>query len=279
MMRVDTAPVCPCGARDYKEVMRAERYCTYGSAIEDLSYTLIKCTACGLVRTWPMPEHAEHEPFRDESFLDAYRKRPALYEHYLGKTVGEIARLKPPPGRLLDLGANTGTLVELAAKAGYDATGLELNEAGVEFAKSRGLDVRCTTLDDAGFVPATFDVVSMSAVAEHVPDLPETLAHCRDLLKPAGLLYISNSPNYAGFGARYEKDLWYGIQPTGHVWQYTPKTLTYHVKRAGFRVVSVLKYNLHRDFGRGKKERLRKAAFSLAERLGMGDAVSVGAVK
>ena len=73
--------------------------------------------------------------------------------------------------------------------------------------------------------------------------------------------------------------MWYGLQPTGHVWQYTPKTLKDHVQRAGFKVVDVTKYNLHRDFGRGKKERLRKAVFTVAERLGMGDAISVGGVK
>ncbi len=226
-----------------------------------------------------MPEHAEHEPFRDDSFLEAYNKRPALYEGYLGRVVAEIAAISPPPGRLLDLGANIGTLVKLASKRGYDATGLELNLAGVEYAQAEGFDVRCSTLEDAGFVAGSFDVVSLSAVAEHVPDLPETLARCRELLKPGGLLYVSNSPNYAGFGARWEKDMWYGIQPTGHVWQYTPKTLRFHVERAGFRIRSTTTYNLHRDFGRGKRERARKFAFRVAGRLGMGDALSVGAVK
>jgi SAM-dependent methyltransferase len=274
-----TKPVCPCGSARYREVMRANRYCVYGSAVESLDYALLRCRSCGLVRTWPMPEHAEHEPFRDESFLAAYEKRPELYERYLGRVVDAIARLRPPPGRLLDVGANIGTLVQLAVKAGYDASGLELNVAGVEHAQSQGLDVRCSTLEEAGFEPESFDVVSMSAVAEHVPDLAETFARCRALLKPGGLLYVSNSPNYASFGARFEKDLWYGIQPTGHVWQYTPATLRHHVERAGFEVVSVSKYNLHRDFGRGRRERLRKAAFAIAERLRLGDALSVGAVK
>lgn len=274
-----TAPVCPCSSTSYREVLRADRYCVYGSAVEKLDYTLLRCEACGLIRTWPMPEHAEHEPFRDDSFLAAYEKRPELYEHYLGRVVAEIAALRPPPARLLDVGANIGTLVSLAGRRGYDATGLELNTAGVEYARSHGLDVRCATLEEAGFEPETFDVVSMSAVAEHVPDLPETLAQCRALLKPGGLLYVSNSPNYASFGARREKELWYGIQPTGHVWQYTPSSLRFHVERAGFHVVSTKSYNLHRDFGRGRRERLRKAAFAVAERLGRGDALSMGAVK
>ena len=279
MSAVHTDLVCPCGSARYTQVLKADRYCVYGGAVENLEYSLLRCSSCGLVRTWPMPEHAEHEPFRDDSFIAAYQKRPALYEHYLGRVVREMTAQKAPPGRLLDVGANIGTLVGLAARAGYDATGLELNLAGVEFAQAQGLDVRCSTLEEAGFDPGSFDVVSMSAVAEHVPDLPETLAHCRDLLKPDGLLHISNSPNYAGFGARYEKDLWYGIQPTGHVWQYTPKTLRFHVERAGFKVVGISTYNLHRDFGPGKKERARKVLFAAAERLGMGDALSVGAIK
>ena len=278
-MRVEVQPVCPCGSMRYREVLRAGRYCMYGQAVAQLDYSLLRCAECRLVRTWPMPEHAEHSPFRDDSFLTAYERRPDLYEHYLGRTVSEMAGLRPPPGRLLDVGANIGTLVELAGKAGYEAIGLELNLAGVEYAQAKGLDVRCATIESAGFEPSSFDIVSMSAVAEHVPDLHETLAECRNLLKPGGLLYLSNSPNYGSFGARLERELWYGLQPGGHVWQYTSRTLKDHVERSGFQVVEVRKYNLHRDFGRNKKERLRRTAFALAERFGWGDAISVGAVK
>jgi hypothetical protein len=102
---------------------------------------------------------------------------------------------------------------------------------------------------------------------------------CRELLVPGGLLYVSNSPNWRSFGARLERDLWYGIQPTGHVWQFTPRTLRTIFERNGFRVVGERTYNLHRDFGRNRKERLKRIAFMLAERMGLGDALSMAGIK
>lgn len=271
--------VCPCGSTRSRTVLQAERYCVYSWNVQPMNYELRKCKACGLVRTWPPPPHEEHAPFRDEAFLGPYLDNVATYEHYLSKTVDEIANLKPAPGRLLDIGANIGTIVRLAGARGYDAVGLELNEAAVDYARDRGLNVICAPLEAAGLKPRSFDVISMSATAEHIEDFDAELGLCFKLLRPGGLLYVSNSPNYGGFGAKLEGDLWYGIQPTGHVWQFTPRTLKQILKRSGFEPFFVRKYNLHREFGRGKRDRLRKAAFHWAERLGLGDALSVGAVR
>ncbi|HEX9696765.1 MAG TPA: class I SAM-dependent methyltransferase [Actinomycetota bacterium] len=274
-----TAPVCPCGGSSYKTILEAGRYCVYGWNVQPMDYQLRKCRRCGLIRTWPEPPHEEHHVFRDDTFLESYLQNPGLYEHYLRITVGEIARVKPAPGRFLDVGANIGTQLKIALDRGYDAVGVELNTAACDYARSQGLNVINAACEEAGFEDASFDVISLSATAEHIPDFGAELGLYRRLLKPGGLLHLSNSPNYRSLGARFEKDLWYGIQPTGHVWQFTPKTLKAVVRRCGLDPVYVRTYNLHRDFGRGKKERLRKRAFAVAEKLGLGDALSVGAVR
>lgn len=271
--------VCPCGSTDEVTVLDADRYCVYGWNVKPMEYQLQRCRECGLVRTQPEPPHEEHHVFRDESFLEAYLENPDLYEHYLRITVDEIASIAPPPGRFLDVGANIGTQLRLASQKGYDAVGVELNSAACEYARTTGLTVMNQACENAGFEDASFDVISLSATAEHIPDFGEELGLYHRLLKPGGLLHMSNSPNYASFGARFEKDLWYGIQPTGHVWQFTPETLMDVARRSGFKPTYVRAYNLHRDFGRGKKDRLRKAAFTLAAKLGFGDALSVGAVR
>lgn len=279
MKTLTGSATCPCGGSRYREVLKAQRYCTYGTNIENLDYSLIRCRACGLVRTRPQPADEEHHPFRDESFIRPYLERAELFDSLLTPVVDDIARLLPPPGRLVDVGANIGTIVRLAGERGYTATGIELNEAGVDIGREAGLDMRAVALENAGFEPGTLDVVCLSATAEHIPDLNETFALCRDLLAPGGLLYVANSPNYRSLGARRERDLWYGIQPTGHVWQLTPATLRAVFERAGFRVVSERTFSLHRDFGRNRKERARKALFALAAAAGFGDALSMGGVR
>lgn len=230
------------------------------------------------MRTWPAPEDHEHGPFRDESFLGPYLERAALFESLLRPTVDDICGLAAPPGRFVDVGANIGTIVRLAGERGYTATGIELNEAAVEHGVARGLDLRAVPLAEAGFEPGSLDVICLSATAEHVHDLDGTFGLCRGLLRPGGVLYVSNSPNIRSFGWLVERDLWYGIQPTGHVWQFTPPTLRAALERAGFRVTFSRTYNLHRDFGRNRKQRLKRAAFALAGRIGLGDALSVAGV-
>jgi SAM-dependent methyltransferase len=276
---LDTDLVCPCGARRYRSVLEADRYCTYGdNVVEGYEYELRACLACGLVRTWPPPAHEEHAPFRDDSFIESYLAREALFDELLRPTVAEIARLAPAPGRFVDVGANIGQIVAMASARGYEATGIELNEAAVELGCARGHDLRALALEDAGFEPGSLDVICLSATAEHIPDLDETFALCRSLLKPGGLLYVSNSPNRRSFGARFERALWYGIQPTGHVWQFTPQTLRHAFERADLRVVARRTYNLERWYGRNRKERAKRVTFKVAERLGLGDAVSMAGV-
>lgn len=278
-MKTATGVACACGATAYRTVLRADRTCTYGTNVEPYDYELRRCRACGLVRTYPAPEDHDHAPFHNEDFVRPYLARAALFESLLRPTVEDIARLAPPPGRLVDVGANVGTIVGMARDLGYEASGVELNEAGCEIGRARGLDMRAAALDDAGFEPGSLDVICLSATAEHIPDLDETFGLCRSLLRPGGLLYVGNSPNWRSFGARWERDLWYGIQPTGHVWQFTPRALRQVFDRTGFRVVARRTYNLHRDFGRNRKERIRKRVFALAERLGLGDALSMAGVK
>lgn len=271
--------MCACGGTRFREVLRSGRYCTYGSNVAEHDYALLRCRRCGLVRTWPPPHDHSDEPFRDPSFIASYLERAELFEGLLRPTVEEVARLAPPPGRFLDVGANVGTIVRMAAARGYAATGIELNEAAVEHGRAQGLDLRATPLERAGFAHSSFDVIVLSAVAEHVADLDAMLGLCRTLLRRGGMLYVSNSPNIRSFGWWAERDLWYGIQPTGHVWQLTPRTLRAAFERAGFRVVASRAYNLHRDFGRNRKERLRRLAFAAAERAGLGDALAMGGVR
>ncbi|HEX9774477.1 MAG TPA: methyltransferase domain-containing protein [Actinomycetota bacterium] len=268
-------PVCPCGSRWYRTILTSDRYCVYGSNVAEHTYSLRRCVACGLVRTWPPPAEHEHGPFRDDAFIQSYLERAELFEALLAPTVDHVAGLAPPPARLIDVGANVGMIVRMAGERGYEATGIELNEAAVDYARARGLDLRAVRLEDAGFEPESVDVIVLSATAEHLPDLDDTFALCRGLLRRGGVLYVSNSPNLRSAGAKIERDLWYGIQPAGHMWQFTPRTLRAALERAGFVVIAERTYNLHRDFGRNRKQRLKRAVLALAERAGLGDALSM----
>ena len=97
--------------------------------------------------------------------------------------------------RLLEVGTGAGLFLKAAARAGWEASGLELSEEGAAFARDRlGLDVRQERAEQMSFAPATFDVAVMFDVIEHLFDPKAVLAATRRALKPDGILVVS-TPN------------------------------------------------------------------------------------
>lgn len=270
---------CPCGATRARTILTADEYCPYGLERQPYLYGLRACRACGLVRTDPMPSMGEHELFRDPKFLETYEANEPLYERFLLPIVREVQRLIPAPARLVDVGANTGTLVRLAREAGFDASGLELNEAGVAYARTHDIPVDASPLEGAGFEPGSVDAITMSAVAEHLLDPRSTFEAASDALRAGGVLVAGNSPNLASLAWRLQRAGWYGLQPEGHAWQFTPATLRIMLERHGFRIVATRTFAMERVFGRNRKERAKRLAFRIAETFGFGDALTLVAVK
>ena len=81
-----------------------------------------------------------------------------------------------------------------------------------------------------------FALISMQHVLEHLPDPQESLARCRALLEPAGILVIS-VPSISSFEARVFKQRWIGLDLPRHLTHFTPATLTTIVERTGFEVL------------------------------------------
>jgi 2-polyprenyl-6-hydroxyphenyl methylase/3-demethylubiquinone-9 3-methyltransferase len=97
---------------------------------------------------------------------------------------------------ILDVGCASGALLQSLKR--FDPAmlvGIDLAGYPVEFGRRRyGLDLRCTTLERAGFREGTFDLVTLIDLVEHLPELASFLDNLRACLKPRGALYIS-TPN------------------------------------------------------------------------------------
>lgn len=120
---------------------------------------------------------------------DYLADRPHI-ERKFDQVLGHLERYAGP-GRLLDVGAGPGFLVAVAARRGWDAVGIDVNPWAAGYARSDvGVDVRCTTLDDAGFEPGSFDAVTLMDVVEHVPDPDALLAQVARLVRPGGAVAI-----------------------------------------------------------------------------------------
>jgi len=144
-----------------------------------------------------------------------------------------IRRHRPPPGRLLDAGAGRGRFVLAAARAGYEAHGVEPSERGVRAARQIGADVQHAGIEDAGVPPGSREVVTLWHVLEHLDAPAEALAHVRDWLAPGGLVLVG-VPNLHSLQAQLGLERWYHLDVPRHRVHFTPAGVTAVLRRTGF---------------------------------------------
>lgn len=127
--------------------------------------------------------------------------------------------------RLLDIGCGPGAGLDAARSLGYDAWGLDLSEAAVTAATARHPGrVRLGTLSDRLFAPASFDVITLFDVIEHVYD-PRRLAIDLDFhLAPEGRVLVS-TPNVNSLLAGLSGRRWVSYKIPEHVTYFSPRTL------------------------------------------------------
>jgi len=136
-------------------------------------------------------------------------------------------------GRLLDVGAGSGTLVARMAALGWQAEGLDFDPRSVASARGRGLTMHLGGLDEAGFPESSFDAVTMSHSLEHVHNPVWWLAAARRILKPGGRLTLA-TPNTRSLLHRLYGQHWFALDPPRHLYLFNRGALAAALHRAGF---------------------------------------------
>jgi SAM-dependent methyltransferase len=188
------------------------------------------------------------------------------------QTYSFIRRHRRTPGRMLDLGCGDGIVLHLARQDGWEVHGVELFPEHVALVRATlGLDVE--TSDIAGFrgAPASWDVVLLTHVLEHLPDPVGALRKIRELLAPGGI-GVLEFPNIDALDARLRRGLrrWHlhrhRYRPDyvpGHVQEFCRASFAFAAEQAGLVLarwetyaVNPLKYFLYRYASLGNKARV-----------------------
>lgn len=154
------------------------------------------------------------------------------YSSSLDAGMRHIPKLGVSGGRLMDFGCGNGDFLLRAKGAGWDVLGVDLDPKAVEFARSRGLDVRLGGMEALSDVEQ-FDGVTLSHVIEHVYDPIGLLEKCYSLLKPGGWIWI-DTPNIDSLGHQKYGENWRGLEPPRHLVVFNSSSLQWGVEKAGF---------------------------------------------
>jgi len=216
---------------------------------------LVSCETCGLVQVNPPRRRYQiADDATPAARRDAYGRqaatvqatlqyRPdledaerAVRDRFWKERLARIERAAAK-GRLLEIGSD-GQFLRLAAANGWAVTGLQPDAGTCADAAARyGLELRPLTLGEAAFPDASFDVVTLFHVIEHVPS-PRAL--CREILRvlrPGGALF-AETPNVDTLWFRVLGPRWRQLIPD-HYWFFSPTTLRGMLTRSGYVVEGV----------------------------------------
>jgi SAM-dependent methyltransferase len=181
----------------------------------------------------PGPAAPSSALFDYVGFERRFRGDPGVVAAALAERYLDLLVANPP---VVDIGCGRAELVELLARRGVEAIGVDTDPSMVAEARDRGLDVRL--VDGTSFLrgrePGSLGAIIATHLVEHLEfaDLVELLDLAATRLRPGGV-FIAETPNPTSLVVLGNS---YILDPT-HLRPLHPSLLTFLCEGAGFRDV------------------------------------------
>jgi SAM-dependent methyltransferase len=239
---METTICALCGSPESTAVRRGRDF-LFAPAVE---FTYVKCAGCRLVYLNPRPSQQEIAAHYPPEYYDVYRQLIDMGRQSRLMSLGlrlirgrRMPRCKP--GRLLDVGCGSGLYLAGVRDAGWHVEGIEMNESAARTARNlHSIEIHCGCAEDVlpAMPEASFDVVTMWHLLEHLHQPRNVLGEIRRLLRPGGRLMLE-VPNYGSVWSRVFQSAWAALEPPRHLFHFSSSTLRALLESAGFRVEHV----------------------------------------
>ena len=210
-----------CGHLEFKPIYTLKRH------------IIERCVVCSLVRTRSIrvKEKIDYSDYYRDS---DYEKYEAYFRNIFQKRYNLITKWRKLPGRVLDVGASSGVLLDIFKENGWDTWGVELSNAG-NLAKKKGHNITRSSIESAKLNKDFFDVVVLNHTLEHLKDPLSVLKKIKTFTKKGGYVYI-DVPNFGSMDAQIKKAKWWQLLPDEHLYHFTPSTIGKMLEKAGFEI-------------------------------------------
>lgn len=235
---------CPaCGAASIIKKLAVKDYTVTGELFD-----ILECTECTLRFTQDAPAQDEiGKYYKSSAYISHTDTRVGLinsvYHKVRNYTLGQKKRLisktlGKTSGKLLDIGAGTGAFAGYMQSAGWEVTALEPDADTRRRAFEINKQVLLPGENLFNLPKASFDVITMWHVLEHVHTLHEYLDQLSALLADNGYVFIA-VPNYTSKDAAYYREFWAAYDVPRHLYHFSPASMRTLVQKHGMKVKSV----------------------------------------
>jgi 2-polyprenyl-3-methyl-5-hydroxy-6-metoxy-1,4-benzoquinol methylase len=255
---VNTIPHCPlCGSTGpFKD-----------TAIAIASGTIRICSNCFGYFLYPETpveyvdsDWSKHRREAWDATVDIARRH---LPHFRNRIETHLGR---PIRSILEIGCSTGYLGQAFTECGIPYTGIDVDKESVDFARSRGIEAHCMTVEELPrslLKDARYDLVVACDVLEHVSRPPEAFRSLRSVASGAIVICV---PNPAGLSASLRanrvvnrlgqmmlgnrRSIVHSIDGYWHNIAYSSRSLRYFCRQAGIEVVELKDISINdRAFG------------------------------
>lgn len=141
-----------------------------------------------------------------------------------------------PKGKLLDIGCGSGDFIHYGKQIGWKVCGVEPDESARKFAAAKtGLTI-LHPKQTLSLESATFDVITLWHVLEHVYDLDKQLSEIGRLAKKDTLIVVA-LPNHRSHDAKIYERFWAGWDLPRHIYHFDQNSIEYLFANHGYSLV------------------------------------------
>ena len=210
-------------------------------------FEIVRCKKCSFLFTNPRPDRNEigkyyesqnyisHHSSGNDLMSIVYR----LVRKWNIKKKFIIISTLSNGKNLLDIGCGSGELLQYFNSHGWNTMGIEPNNTARKIAVEQN-NVNAFPEGQLEEMPdASFDVISLWHVLEHISDLHKRMAEIRRLIKPGGTIFIA-VPNASSYDAKYYNSFWAAFDVPRHLYHFTRETISLLVSNYQFEMIKIL---------------------------------------
>ena len=238
LIHYTTCPVCD--STHFQEVFTVKDF-----SVSEETFNIMECATCSLRFTQDAPaKNSMNAYYESEDYISHSDTSKGLINKLYKKvrqfTLKQKASLvqkscDKKQGSLLEIGSGTGAFAAEMKKRGWEVTGLEPDEkARINSQALHQVDLQPVE-NFYTLPPASFDVITLWHVLEHVHDLHTYMKKFRELLTPEGTLIIA-VPNYTSKDANIYKEYWAAYDVPRHLYHFSPLSMKKLTEKHGMKI-------------------------------------------